>query len=187
MGDESWRVRKEAVEVFVSSDPGERMIDDLLELLRCEDNAGLRNSSAEAVTRLGERATAPLIRLVHDADAEVRKFVIDVMGGIGASAFIPSLLAALNDVDVNVAAAAAEHLGNLGDARVVQDLIRAIVLNNSDFFRFNALAAIGKLAVPAPVPEEIRQLAQQDLLRKAVYECLGSIADESAVPLLLEG
>lgn len=187
MGDESWRVRKEAVEVFVASEPGEGVIDSLLELFRCEDNAGLRNSAAEAVTRLGDRATEPLIRLVHDADADVRKFVIDVMGSIGASAFIPSLLAALNDGDVNVAAAAAEHLGNLGDARVVQDLIRAIVLNTSDFFRFNALAAIGKLAAPAPVPEEIKHLAHQDLLRKAVYDCLGSIADESAVPLLLEG
>lgn len=187
MGDGSWRVRKEAVEIFVSSDPDENMIGDLLELLRSEDNAGLRNSAAEAVIRLGERATAPLIRLVHDADADVRKFVIDVMGNISVSAFIPPLLSALHDSDVNVAAAAAEHLGNLGDARVVQDLIRSIVLNTSDLFRFSALAAIGKLAVPAPVPDEIKQLASQDLLRKAVYECLGSIADESAVSLLMEG
>lgn len=187
MGDESWRVRKEAVEVFVSSDPDEGMIDSLLELLRSEDNAGLRNSAAEAVIRLGERATAPLIRLVHDTDADVRKFVIDVMGNISSSAFIPTLLSALHDTDVNVSAAAAEHLGNLGDAGVVEDLIRSIVLNTSDLFRFSALAAIGKLAVPAPVPEEIKQLAKQNLLRKAVYECLGSIADESAVPLLIEG
>lgn len=187
MGDESWRVRKEAVEVFVSSAPGEALIEGLLELLRNEDNAGLRNSAAEAVTRLGEPATAPLIRLVNDADADVRKFVVDVMGSISTPCFIPSLLAALYDADVNVAAAAAEHLGNFGDARVVQKLIRAIVLNTSDLFRFSALAAIGKLAVPAPVPEEIKQLASQDLLRKAVYECLGSIADDSAVHLLLEG
>ena len=63
MGDESWRVRKEAVEVFVSSDPAEPSITSLLELLRCEDNAGLRNSAAEAVSRLGERASGPLIKI----------------------------------------------------------------------------------------------------------------------------
>jgi len=187
LGDESWRVRKEAVEVFVSSDPDEGSIEELLELLRSEDNAGLRNSAAEAVARLGERATAPLIRLVKDDDPDVRKFVIDVMGSICATDFVPHLLSALQDADVNVAAAAAEHLGNLGDARVVQDLIQAIVLNDSDLFRFSALAAIGKLAVPAPVPEEIKQLASRNLLRRAVYECLGSIADASAVDLLLEG
>ena len=187
MGDESWRVRKEAVEVFVFSDPGESVIDNLLELLRSEDNAGLRNSAAEAVTRLGGRATAPLFRFVHDADADVRKFVIDTMGSINSTHFVQPLLAALRDEDVNVAAAAAEHLGNFGDARVVPELIKAIVTNESELFRFNALAAIGKLAVPAPVPDEIKQLAGNDLLRKAVYECLGSIADDSAVALLMEG
>ena len=187
MGDESWRVRKEAVDVFVSSDPDESTIGCLLELLRSEDNAGLRNSAAEAVTRLGERASMPLIRLVHDRDADVRKFVIDVMGSINAPVFIPPMLSALQDADVNVAAAAAEHLGNIGDARVVEKLIHAIVFNTSDLFRFSALEAIGKLATPAPVPEEIKQLAHQVLLRKAVYECLGSIADESAAYLLLEG
>jgi HEAT repeat protein len=187
MGDVSWRVRKEAVEVFVSSAPEEGLIEKLLELLRSEDNAGLRNSAAEAVTRLGKRATAPLIRLVHDADADVRKFVIDTMGSIISMDFVPTLLSALRDEDVNVAAAAAEHLGNLGDARVVPELIRTIVTNESELFRFNALAAIGKLAVPAPVPDEITQLAGNDFLRKSVYECLGSIADDSAVALLMKG
>jgi HEAT repeat protein len=187
MGDQSWRVRKEAVEVFVSSDPRESMIDSLLELLRSEDNAGLRNSAAEAVTRLGDRAIAPLVRLVNDADADVRKFVIDAMGSINSTEFVQPLLSALGDNDVNVAAAAAEHLGNLGDARVVPELIKAIVSNESELFRFNALAAVGKLATPAPVPDEIKQLAANDLLRKAVYECLGSIADDSAVALLMEG
>lgn len=187
MGDESWRVRKESVEVFVSSAPGESMIKDLLELLRSEDNAGLRNSAAEAVTRLGHRAAAPLIKLVHDPDADVRKFVIDVMGSINSMEFVQPLLSALRDTDMNVAAAAAEHLGNLGDAQIVPELINAIVSNDSELFRFNALAAIGKLAVPAPVPPAIKLLAGNDLLRKAVYECLGSIADDSAVALLMEG
>ena len=187
MGDDSWRVRKEAVELFVASDPDRGMVDELLELLRNEDNAGLRNSAAEAVSRMGEQATAPLISLVNDADADVRKFVIDVMGSLHSLDFVSPLLSALRDADVNVAAAAAEHLGNLGDARVVPELIGAIVINQADLFRFNALAAIGKLAVPAPVPDAIKQLAGNDLLRKAVYECLGSIADETAVPLLLDG
>lgn len=187
MGDESWRVRKEAVEVFVVSDPGDSMIDTLLDLLRSEDNAGLRNSAAEAVTRIGVPATAPLLRLVKDADADVRKFVIDAMGSINSMDFVQPLLCALRDADVNVSAAAAEHLGNLGDARVVPELIQAIVTNESELFRFNALAAIGKLAVPAPVPDEITQLAGNAMLRKAVYECLGSIADDSAVALLLKG
>lgn len=187
MGDESWRIRKEAVELFVASEPENGMIAQLLELLRCEDNAGMRNSAAEAVTRLGVRAAAPLINLVNDEDADVRKFVIDVMGCISDPIFIPPLLSALQDSDVNVAAAAAEHLGNVGDGSVVENLIQAIVANDSDLFRFSALAAVGKLAAPAPVPDEIKKLADHELLRKAVYDCLGSIADESALSVLLQG
>jgi HEAT repeat protein len=187
MADESWRVRKEAVDVFVVSKPDEAMVNKLLELLRSDDNAGLRNSAAEAVIKLGNSAVPPLIRLVHDPDVDVRKFIIDVMGAIGSPDIYRHLLTALDDSDVNVAAAAAEHLGNLGDARAVPELIRSIVSNTADFFRFNALAAIGKLAAPAPVPDDIKQLADNNILRKAVYACLGSIADESAVPMLVDG
>lgn len=187
MGDESWRVRKEAVEIFVFSEPDENFIERLLEFLRSEDNAGLRNSAAEAVIRLGSTASQPLIRLLSDSDADVRKFIIDVMGAIGDPVFAQPLLASLEDHDANVASAAAEHLGSLGESSVTPNLIRAIVANESILFRFSALEALGKLATPSFVPEEILKLAEQEILRKAVYDCLGNISDESSITLLLEG
>lgn len=187
MGDESWRVRKEAVEIFLCSAPDENSIEQLLELLRSEDNAGLRNSAAEAVIRLGSLAARPLINRVTDCDADVRKFIIDVMGAIGDPVFVQPLLGALDDPDTNVASAAAEHLGSLGDSRVTADLIKAIVANDSVLFRFSALEALGQLDPPASVPEEILKLADQAILRKAVYDYLGNIPDESSLALLLDG
>lgn len=187
MGDDSWRVRKDAVEVFLCSGPDENFIEQLLELLRCEDNAGLRNSAAEAVIRLGSAAAQPLIKWVSDADADVRKFIIDVMGAIGDPDFVQPLLHSLEDPDVNVASAAAEHLGSLGNSRAVPDLVRAIAANESVLFRFSALEALGKLVTPASVPEEILKLADQELLRKAVYDCLGNISDASSLAFLLKG
>jgi len=187
MGDESWRVRKEAVDVFVAADPEEGVIEALLELLRNQDNAGLRNSAAEAVAKLGTRAAAPLNQLLGDGDCDVRKFVVDVMGLIASQEFVPALLASLYDPDVNVASAAAEHLGNIGDTGAVPELIRAVVDNDSILFRFSALAALGKLNSHVPVPVEIIRLADQDILCKGVYECLGSIGDESSVSILLQG
>lgn len=187
MGDESWRVRKEAVDVYVEAEPDESDIEALLELLRNQDNAGARNSAAEAVSRIGGRAAAPLKRLMGDDDADVRKFVIDVMGSIGSPEFVPALLSSLNDPDVNVASAAAEHLGKIGDARSVPELISAIIANDSLLFRFSALAALGKLSSHMPIPDEIIRLAEQDILRKGVYECLGSIGDEAVAPILLKG
>lgn len=187
MGDASWRVRKEAVDVFVAANPDEDAIESLLELLRSQDNAGLRNSAAEAVAKLGTRGAAPLNRLLGDRDSDVRKFVVDVMGLIASPEFVPALLSSLHDPDVNVASAAAEHLGNIGDTGTVPDLISAVVDNDSVLFRFSALAALGKLTSHVPVPDEIIRLADQDILRKGVYECLGSIGDESVVPILLQG
>jgi HEAT repeat protein len=187
MGDDSWRVRKEAVQVFVAAYPSGDLIDALLDQLRNEHNAGLRNSAAEAVIILGSRAVQHLIRLAGDSDSGVRKFVIDVMGGIGSSEFVPVLLKSLYDSDVNVSAAAAEHLGTIGNASVVPELIRTIVANEEIIFRFSALAALGRLGTPGPVPEEIKNLVGQEILNKVIFDCLGSIGDHSAAPLLQTG
>ncbi|MDR3581048.1 MAG: HEAT repeat domain-containing protein [Oryzomonas sp.] len=187
MGDDSWRVRKEAVNVFVAAEPSGDFIAALLELLRDESNAGLRNSAAEAVIMLGTQAARQLKTLAGDTDPGVRKFVVDVMGGIGSTEFVPALLGALHDADANVSAAAAEHLGTIGDAGVVQELLTSITSNDSVFFRFSALSALEKLGIPAPLPEEIKRLVGQEIFSKVIFDCLGSIGNHTAAPILLEG
>lgn len=187
MGDESWRVRKEAVERYVYSKPDLNSVEQLLNLLRNEDNAGLRNSAAEAVIRLGSASAPLLMKMVQDQDTDVRKFVIDVMGGIGDPIFVSALLQALDDPEVNVASAAAEQLGALGDTEAAEHLMQAILVRDEVLFRFSALGALGLLAKPLPVPEALVKLADQDIFRKAVYECLGTISDESSFKLLLNG
>lgn len=187
MGDASWRVRKEAVECYIHSKPDLNSIEQLLSFLRNEDNAGLRNSAAEAVIRLGSAAVSPLMHMVQDHDADVRKFIIDVMGAIGDKTFVPVLLEALNDPEVNVASAAAEQLGALGDTKAAEKLMQAILARDEVLFRFSALGALGALAKPVTVPAALSKLADQDILKKAVYECLGTISDESSLKLLLNG
>ncbi|MHB8058410.1 MAG: HEAT repeat domain-containing protein [Desulfuromonadaceae bacterium] len=187
MGDESWRVRKDAVDNYINSGPDLVSVEQLLNLLRNEDNAGLRNSAAEAVVRLGSAPSSLLISLVNDQDADVRKFVIDAMGAIGDPAFVTSLLHALNDPEVNVASAAAEQLGALGDAGAAEPLMQAVLRRDDLLFRYSALGALGLLAAPVQVPEELVKLADQDILRKAVFECLGAISDDSSFKLLLDG
>lgn len=186
MGDGSWRVRKEAVECYIFSNPDPDSVEQLLNLLRNEDNAGLRNSAAETVIRLGSVCAKPLMKMVQDQDADVRKFVIDVMGAIGDSIFVPSLLQALNDPEVNVASAAAEQLGAIGNVGASGELMQAILDRDEVMFRFSALGALGLLAEPAPVPEALVNLADDDILRKAVLECLGAVSDDSSYKLLLD-
>lgn len=187
MGDESWRVRKEAVECFVYLKPDLDSIEQLLNLFRNEDNAGSRNSAAEAAVRLGTASAGPLLGMAQDQDADVRKFVIDVMGAIGDPVFVPALLHALSDTEVNVASAAAEQLGALGDASTAEQLTQSILLRDEVLFRFSALRALSVLARPVRVPEALIRLADQDILRKAVFECLGTISDDSSAGMLLDG
>jgi HEAT repeat protein len=187
MADSSWRVRKEAVEIFIAAKPADEQITALLEKLRDGDNAGLRNSAAEAIVRLGTRSARALKVLAGDNDPDVRKFVVDVMGGIGSSQFMPVLLSSLADTDENVSSAAAEQIGNLGDNNTITELLEMILLNNSVLFRFSALTAMSKLNSQIRVPEGLLALVENDILRKAVYECLGSISDEAAADILRDG
>lgn len=188
LGDDSWRVRKQAVEVLLAAHPSQETIHQLINLLRDEENAGLRNATAELLVRLGSRVVPVLLEHLADPDHDLRKLVVDALGAIGGKDAQQGLIRALSDPDHNVAAAAAEGLGNSGTAEAASELIRHLEQNQEPFFRFNLLAALGKIGVPGPLPPVIRQLAGQDILRRAVCECLGRIGgDQEAVELLLEG
>ena len=188
LGDESWRVRKQAVEILLSAHPGDEDIHQLIELLRDEDNAGLRNATAEALVGLGRQTVPVLLAYLDDSDHDLRKLVVDALGVLGGSDALQGLTRALSDPDANVAAAAAEGLGTSGDATSVKQLLCHLEENPDLFFRFNALAALGRIGAPGSLPPVISQLAGQDMLRRAVYECLGRIGgDLEAFDLLLEG
>lgn len=188
LGDGCWRVRREAIEVLVSAAPCAADLGMLVELLRDDENVGLRNATAEAVMRIGSSAVPALLPYLDDNDPDVRKFVVDVLSVICVPEVLDGLVRALDDQDVNVASAAAEGLGTCGQKGAVAHLLRALEEHHHDFFRFNVLAALGKIGVPAPLPQIIRELASKEILRRAVYECLGRIGgDEAAAEILLEG
>jgi len=52
-GDESWRVRKESIELYLKLPVSRELIGEIIELLHAEENAGLRNAAVEILTRLG--------------------------------------------------------------------------------------------------------------------------------------
>lgn len=188
LADTSWRVRKQAIDVLLAARPGEEDIHQLIALMRDEENAGLRNAAAELLVRLGARVVPLLLAYLHDDDHDLRKLVVDALGLLGGEEAITGLIQALSDADLNVAAAAAEGLGAAGNAGSVPELVHHLEQNQEPFFRFNALAALGRIGVSGPLPAVIRQLARQDILCRAVYECLGRIGgDLEAVDLLLDG
>jgi HEAT repeat protein len=161
------------------------MIEELIALLRSRDNAGLRNAAVEILVRLGAKAVPVLSPYVKDADHDVRKFIVDIMGSIGDASFVPVLILALDDPDLNVCTAAVENLGKIGDQRSVDPLLKA--LEKPDvWLQYAVLEALGRIGGPVPV-SVVAPLAGHDLLKKAVYECLGSVGGVEGVPILLEG
>ena len=97
---------------------------------------------------------------------------------------MPGLLAALGDADADVREAAAEALGQIGDAAAVPGLLAA--LGDADWrVRRAAAAALGQIGAPA-VPGLLAALryAEEDV-REAAAAALREIGDAAAVPGLL--
>jgi len=186
MGDVSWRVRKEAVEtLFRGEPPGLEAVEGLIDLLRSSENAGLRNCAVESLERLGRIAVEPLCRYLDDRDPDLRKFVIDILGSIGAPSCLPLLVRKMDDPDPNVSVGAVENLGKLKDPRAVPHLLAALQTGDL-WLKFTVLDALAAIGVPVPL-ETLKPLVHETLLKRAIYECLGVVAGAEAAPLLIEG
>lgn len=185
MGDASWRVRKEAVATVLAGQATTELVEALVGMLGAQENAGLRNSAVETLERLGAQAVPTLCLHTADEDHDVRKFVIDILGSIGDAAAVPLLIKALDDDDPNVCAAAAENLGKIADPRAVPLLVQALAKTDI-WLRYTILEALGRIGKPVPI-EIIRSLACENLLKKAVFDCIGAIGDADAVPILVDG
>ncbi len=118
MEDSSWRIRNTALDILIEEHPVEEYIEGLINLLYREDNAGARNSAIEALVRLNKKATPFLIEAFNTPNKDVRKFIIDVLGGFKDSRSLPLMLNALKDDDENVRATAIEHIGKVGESSV---------------------------------------------------------------------
>lgn len=145
LGDESWRVRKEAVETSIMFHQPS-IVHALIDGLGAGDNAGMRNACQEALTRIGAPAVLPLRDAFAGADADVRKFILDIIGDMGIGDTCQFLVSATEDRDENVVIAACENLGKLGCEDAVMPLLK--MLDAGDQWRafviIESLAKIGR-------------------------------------------
>ena len=183
--DSSWRVRKEACEMFLSWPRAGQFLGEIVELLHAHDNAGLRNTAVEVLTRMGGQSVASLLDEVRCADADVRKFVLDILGDIGDKSALGSMVEALGDPDQNVRNAAAENLGKLRAAPALPALLTSMATADL-WFRFTILAAIAQIGAPVAVAD-LLPYKEDPLLRKAVFDCFGKIGGSEVIPLLCDG
>lgn len=184
MGDDDFRIRKEALEAALCWPDPLVVVERLVEALGEPDNIGRRNAAVEAVTRLQGVAVEPLLRALASLP-EHRKVLVDVLGAIGDRRAAPALTAVLGDSDPNVRAAAAEAIGNLSVEEVAPALSQA--LDDSDqIIVLGALEGLNRHRVALPLAR-LLPLLDKVALRPAVLNALSRTQDVAALPLLLQG
>jgi HEAT repeat protein len=184
MGDSSWRVRKEAVELFFRIPNAAALAGEIIELLHSQENAGLRNAAVEILVKFGRQAVPQLLEELTCNDHDVRKFILDVLGEIGDERAVEGMVAALADEDTNVRAAAAENLGKIKATAAAPALLTAMQAGDL-MFKFTALEALALMQARIRT-EELLPYQNESLLRKALFDCLGRIGDADAVPVLID-
>lgn len=188
LGDDSWRVRKTAVDAMLQCSGGANqssLIDKLTDSLRDEENPGLRNSAIEVLIQIGSPAAPKLIELFKDPDCEIRKFTCDILGEIKEKSAAEAIGELLDDEDNNVRSAAAEALGAIGGEGVVGILVAALDKENL-WLRFSILESLGKLGSGVPY-EPVVKFFDDQMLRKGVLDALRSTDDKRALGFFIRG
>ena len=143
LGDSSWRVRKAAIDRLAASAESSEATRRLVAALGDGENTSRRNAALEALMRCGREAVPTLIEASHDRDVDVRKQVVDALGGIGDESAAGRLVEMLGDPDPNVRGAAADALGAIGSARSVSALLAVANEDEESLVRLSALSCAG--------------------------------------------
>jgi HEAT repeat protein len=152
LGDNDWRVRKEAIGLTAELGPEPEILSALAEVFEPGDNVGLRNAAVEALGAFGVAAVETLAPRAARLDADGKKLAIEALGRSGEAAALDVLAPLAGDADPNVRVAALEALGAVGVGRV--DDARQLLLAHLDASKpLEALAALEALAmIGAGVP-----------------------------------
>jgi HEAT repeat protein len=188
IGDQSWRVRKAAVERLVAWSDTDAVASALITALGDGENPGRRNAAVEALIHQGSSVIPHLIAAMEDEDEDVRKFVADAMAGIGDDRTVEVLVAHLDDSDANVRAAAADALGAVGGTEAVRALCAAATDESQDqVVRFSALYALAALGAPIRV-RDLGGVLADPMLQAGGLAVLGCADDDAeTLEVLLKG
>jgi HEAT repeat protein len=186
LGDSSWRVRKAAIDRLAASAESAEATRRLVAALGDGENTNRRNAALEALMRCGGNAVPTLLEASHDPDVDVRKQVVDALGGVGDESAAARLREMLGDPEPNVRGAVADALGAIGSARSVSALLAAANEDEECLVRLSALGALTRMEVPVAASDVVDSLGIS-LLRPAAHVLLGHSDDPGAVEWLLKG
>ena len=178
LGDEDWRVRKEAASVATRVEPRTAVVFAVARALGEHDNIGLRNAAVEALVQIGPDAVPGAVDALWRLDADGRKLAVEVLAGAPTLAGMKALVRASEDVDINVVVAAAEALGKADlageEAREIATTTLAGLLHSEHTaVRVAALDALRGLEAAIPWADLEPLLGDALLKRNAIAAAAG--------------
>ncbi len=186
LGDEDWRVRKEAAEVAVRLQ-SEAVVRSLVEVLGPEDqNIGRRNAAVEALAGYGVACVDALSVAVPALDADGRKLAAEALGRCGQDSALIVLRSMVSDEDPNVRVAVVEAMATVGatSVDVVAPILDSYLDGEDALLRLTALTGLNDLGVTVEWNRLARSL-DDPVLRQAALVAAGRRADPASAPVLV--
>lgn len=184
LGDQDWRVRKEAARATATVAVRLGMLPALVGAIAQGENIGMRNAALEVVETLGEAAEAALVAAIPASIGPSRKFLVEALGGARGANAIGVLATASEDEDANVAAAALDALARVGGP-IAERALRKRLASNEPFQRLAALDGLNRLAAVVPWAE-LEPLLVDRLVRRVALPSLGRSRSAGAIAPLVD-
>lgn len=186
LGDDLAEVRNAAASALARSE--DEAVAEALD--RSMEDPARRVGVAQTYLRLEDPACAPLLRLLRDEDAAVRRVAVAALGrcrGIGVEPLREALAA---ETDSRVRQALVGALGEAEDAAAVPPLVEAL-RDPEPSVRFAAVRALGRTGTDGALEPLLRALDDPLAeIRIAALQAMGELGDSRAAPVVedhLEG
>lgn len=160
--------------------PRSAPLAELLEILRSEEEPGVREVISWAIVQHGAEAFEAVRAEVSDPDPAVRRQAAHVLGKLADPRAVGALAALLEDPASEVAENAAFGLGRIGGPDAVSALVGSLGSGGS-VLRATVVTALTTLGEQAIDPVLARLSAPSALTRADAAEVVGAIGDASAV------
>jgi HEAT repeat protein len=190
LGDDDWRVRKEAASTAAALERREEVIAALVAGLEETINIGLRNAAVEALVAVGPEAVGATVEALSRLDADGRKLAVEVLGGVPDARGTGALARALADDDANVRVAAAEALGGAALAgeesrELAIDALVAVLSTSDTFLKIAALDSLARLEAQLPW-SVFEPYATDPLLRRSAIAAAAGSREPAALRALAQ-